>query len=167
MNLDMDISTMVEKHPLDWLESMFAENQWLFERPSRDELLTSMQGTLTDYHMFFLWRTDIHLLNISCRLDVKYVETRKEALYELVARMNEKLWVGHFEIEHSSSAILLRHGLPLFRSQISSQEQLREIIDVALSECERYYPAFQYVIWGNLKPKEAMEMVLMETVGVA
>ncbi len=167
MNLDMQILHNNGEHPLDWLEDMFTENQWFFERPSENELLTSTEGNISHYHIFFQWQTNVKLLNISCRLDAKYVESRKNVLYEMLARVNEKLWIGHFEIEHHSSSLVFRHGLPLYHGNPICKEQLKETIDIMIAECDRYYPAFQYVIWGNLAPKEALDMMLLETAGVA
>ena len=167
MNLEMDVVANQRFHPLDWLESMFCENQWFFERPHENQLLTSMQGKSADYHMLFLWQHNAKLLNLSCCLDVKYVETRKNQLYELLARINEKIWLGHFEIDSTTGTILWRYGLSLPYENASFHEQIKEVIDTALAECERYYSTFQYVIWGNLKPEEAVTMASFETVGVA
>jgi hypothetical protein len=46
-------------------------------------------------------------------------------------------------------------------------EQLEDLMEAALCECERYYPAFQFVIWGGKKPEEAMQAAMLETVGEA
>ncbi|MCH9845203.1 MAG: YbjN domain-containing protein [Alphaproteobacteria bacterium] len=167
MNLDMQILTEPDAHPLDWLETMFTENQWFFERHGENEIFTSIEGDISHYQILFQWQSTIQLLNISCRLDAKYVESRNNVLYEMLARVNERLWVGHFEIEHHSLSLLFRASLPLYDGSPSCQSQLKETLDIMLAECNRYYPAFQYVIWGNLRPKEALQMTLMETAGVA
>jgi hypothetical protein len=41
------------------------------------------------------------------------------------------------------------------------------MVDIALTECERFYPAFQFVTWGGKSPEEAMAAALVETVGEA
>ena len=38
----------------------------------------------------------------------------------------------------------------------ASSEQVEDLVDIAVSECERFYPAFQLVIWGGKPPEEAM-----------
>jgi len=40
-------------------------------------------------------------------------------------------------------------------------------VDIALSESERFYPAFQLVIWGGRTPLQAIEAALLVTVGEA
>ena len=42
-----------------------------------------------------------------------------------------------------------------------------EIIKIAVDECQRFYPAFQYVMWGGKKPVDAINLVMMDTIGQA
>jgi hypothetical protein len=49
----------------------------------------------------------------------------------------------------------------------ASVEQLEDLVDIALSESERYYPAFQLVVWGGRTPLQAIDTALLETVGEA
>ncbi|MGH6959444.1 MAG: YbjN domain-containing protein, partial [Dongiaceae bacterium] len=35
------------------------------------------------------------------------------------------------------------------------------------SECERFFPAFQFVLWGGKSPEEALAAAMLETVGEA
>ena len=46
-------------------------------------------------------------------------------------------------------------------------EHLEDLVDVSVSESDRYYPAFQFVIWGGKTAKEALEAALIEVVGEA
>jgi hypothetical protein len=46
-------------------------------------------------------------------------------------------------------------------------EQLEDLLDVAIQECERHYPAFQFVIWGGRTPEEAMQAAMLEPMGEA
>jgi len=41
------------------------------------------------------------------------------------------------------------------------------LIEIAITECERFYPAFQFVIWGGKSPAEAIAAAMLETVGEA
>jgi hypothetical protein len=46
-------------------------------------------------------------------------------------------------------------------------EQLADLLDITISECERFYPAFQYVIWGGKSPEEAVQAAIIDPVGEA
>ena len=44
---------------------------------------------------------------------------------------------------------------------------MEDLVDIAITESERFYPAFQYVVWGGKSPQEAMASSILETVGEA
>jgi hypothetical protein len=48
-----------------------------------------------------------------------------------------------------------------------SFEQAESIAEAALEECERFYPVFQFVLWGGKSPGEAISAALIETAGEA
>ena len=37
----------------------------------------------------------------------------------------------------------------------------------AVTSCDQFFPAFQYVLWANKSPSEALEAVLFNTQGEA
>ena len=41
------------------------------------------------------------------------------------------------------------------------------LVESAIEECERFYPVFQFVLWGGKSPAEAMAAALIETLGEA
>ena len=41
------------------------------------------------------------------------------------------------------------------------------ISEAALEECERFYPVFQFVLWGGKSPREAISAALIDTHGEA
>ena len=49
----------------------------------------------------------------------------------------------------------------------ASTEQVEDLVDIALSECERFYPAFQLVVWGGKTPDEAMAAAMIDPIGEA
>ena len=44
---------------------------------------------------------------------------------------------------------------------------MEDLVEVCLTECERFFPAFQFVIWGGKTPAEAMQAALIDVVGEA
>ena len=48
-----------------------------------------------------------------------------------------------------------------------SLEQAEAIAAAAVEECERFYPVFQFVLWGGKSPGEAIAAALIDTHGEA
>ena len=63
--------------------------------------------------------------------------------------------------------VLYRHTVLLRGLRGASVEQLEDLVDAAVNECERFYPALQMVVWGGRSVDEALSAALMETVGEA
>ena len=45
--------------------------------------------------------------------------------------------------------------------------QAQALIENAVDECDRFYPAFQFVLWGNKSPADALEAAMIDAVGEA
>jgi len=49
----------------------------------------------------------------------------------------------------------------------ASAESLEDMVDIAITECERFFPAFQFVLWGGKAPTDALQAAMLECVGEA
>ena len=120
-----------------------------------------------DYRLFFVWQGAVSAMQFSCQFDMKVQSPRRTQLNDLLAEVNTKMWLGHFDLCSEESAPMFRHTILLRGTGGVAVEQLEDLMEAALCECERYYPAFQFVIWGGKRPEEAMQAAMLETVGEA
>ena len=163
---DMHRRTATRVHnPMDMIEETVATKDWVYDRRCATELAVEAPGTWCDYGMFFAWSNDLNALHFSCALDMRVQLKLMSHVYELLAKLNERLWMGHF-------AIWVEEGIPMFRHTLRltgrpDAETLEELMELAMSECERYYPAFQFVIWGGRTASDAIASSLLDTVGEA
>jgi len=110
-------------------------------------------------------RDQRHALHL--RLRPEGAVAAAKALFELLALANERLWIGHFGMDPDDGMPLFRHSVLLRGAPGASAESLEDMIDIAITECERFYPAFQFVLWGGKTPTEALEAAMLECVGEA
>jgi hypothetical protein len=45
--------------------------------------------------------------------------------------------------------------------------QAQTEIEAAVDECDRFYPAFQFLLWGDKTPAEALASALVDAAGEA
>ncbi|HEX4262229.1 MAG TPA: YbjN domain-containing protein [Acetobacteraceae bacterium] len=154
-------------NPLDLLEQIAAANEWAFDRRNESEMAAEAPGKWCDYGLYFSWSNEISAMHFTCAFDLKVPARRRTALYELLALANEKLWIGHFGLDGDDGTPLFRHAVLLRGAPGASAESLEDMVDIAITECERFYPAFQFVLWGGKSPKEAMDAAMLECVGEA
>ena len=152
--------------PIDMLEAYYAAHGWEHERHD-DEIVATVKGSWTTYELRALWREDDSVLQFLAFPDIKVTDDRRGGVYEAIGLVNEQLWIGHFELWSSSGILLYRHAAMLPEEPVLTIDQAEMMIDAAIDECERFYPVFQFVLWGGKTPAEALAAALIETHGEA
>ena len=158
-----------ERHgnPVDTIEQLATINDWAFERSADDEITISVTGQWCDYHISFSWMEDVEALHLACGFDLKVAEPRQMEVMRLLALVNEQLWMGHFDLWNKEGVVIFRQSLLLAGGAEATTEQLEGLFANALDASERYYQAFQFVVWAGKKADEALDLVLFETAGEA
>jgi len=167
MDLDMDADPDRPSNPLDLFERLASLNDWTFDRDSEDELSVAVTGGWSDYHVAITWLAEVEALHIACAFDLKVPERRRGEVLQLVSLVNEQLWLGHFDLWSSESVVMYRHALLLSGGAEPTEEQAAALVRSAVEACERYYQAFQFVVWAGKTAKEGMEGAILETAGEA
>ena len=162
-----ELNMMRDEHPVDIVERVAAINQWSFERPDADEISIEITGGWTDYRAGFTWIEDVEALHLACAFDLKVPEGRRTEVLKLISHINEQLWVGHFDLWSSENVVMFRHSLLLSGNSMASSEQCEGLLNLAVTACERYYQAFQFVVWAGKTAREALSCAMFDTVGQA
>lgn len=154
-------------NPLDVAEQVVAANEWAFDRRSESDLAAEAQGKWCDYGLYFCWSNEISVLHLSVAFDMKAPNKRRKAMHELLAKANERLWIGHFGMDEETNMPVYRHAMLLRGVPMAASESIEDLIDIAITECERFFPAFQFVLWGGKNADEALDAAMLECVGEA
>lgn len=153
-------------NPIDLLEQLAYAHDWTCERTGDDELTLIVAGTWTDYHVSLNWREDLEALHLACAFDFRVPEARLTEMYRLVCTINEQLWLGHFDLWTQDGLVMFRHAL-LLNGAVPTTRQCEAMLRAALEGCERYYQAFQFVVWAGKESREALVSTMFETEGQA
>ena len=132
-------------NPLDGIEEIMMNNDWVFSRPFDDQLTVQVSGKMGVYDMVFLWQDDYSAMQFMCMPDVTVTDDKAEQTIKAMHEMNQNLWLGHFDLEKSGNSFRPRFKHTcLFRGMVETSgiEIIEDLIDIALSECERYYTTF-------------------------
>ena len=168
MNMDEYDAERDASAPIEMLESYYAAHGWSYERSADDEIIAQVKGSWTEYELRGVWRDEDNVLQFLALPDIKVTEDKRAAIYETIGLVNEQLWLGHFELWSTSGILLFRHAALLDGEEPSmSLAHAESIIESAIDECERYYPVFQFVLWGGKSPRDAIAAALIETQGEA
>ena len=154
------------RNPVDLVEQIAHRSDWSCDRASDDELTMVVAGSWTEYHVSLNWREDLETLHIACAFEFKVPDARIMEIYRLVGQINEQLWLGHFDVWRQEGLIMYSHGLML-NGTLATTGQCDALLKAALEACERYFQAFQYVVWAGKQSREALVSSMFETEGQA
>ena len=156
-----------ESAPMDMLSALFEARGWSHEVNSDEEVSAEYKGSWTSYQIRAVWREEDNSLQVIILPDVTVPAEKRDDIYKALGLINEQLWIGHFDVWSSNGILLFRHGSLLPPNGMLGIDQAQTIIDVAIDECERFYPVFQFIIWGDKSPEDAIAAALIETHGEA
>jgi hypothetical protein len=154
-------------NPLDVVERIAAINDWSFERAGDDEITMLVGGKWSDYQVSFTWMHNIEALHLACAFDMKVPERRRGEVQQLIAMVNEQLWIGHFDLWMQDGLVMFRHALVLAGGVEATSMQCQALLSSALESSEGYFPAFQFVVWAGKTARTALDAAMFETSGEA
>jgi hypothetical protein len=163
----IEVGEQQRVNPLDVVERVAGSNGWAFERAGEDEITLLVTGKWSDYQVSYTWMFDIEALHLACAFELKVPERCRSEVQQLISMINEQLWVGHFDLWPQDGLVMYRHALVLAGGVEASGRQCETLLGTALDCCERYFPAFQFVVWAGKPAREALDAAMFETQGQA
>jgi hypothetical protein len=159
--------TLIALDPLDVVERVLAAENLSFDRTDDGDLAFALTGDWRDFELWFAWRPEADCLQICLSVDMKAAAGPRADAYALINLINQRVWLGHFEVWADDGEIVFRHALSLPDGERPSMAQTASMIDAAMEAADRFYPAFDFLINGGKTPEEAMAACMFETMGSA
>jgi hypothetical protein len=154
-------------NPLDRVERIAETYDWAFSRTGASEVTMQIAGGWTDMSVSLNWRDDFEILHAAVSLEMKVPSPRRDEVAKLIARINEQLLIGHFDLWHADGSLLFRNSLLLTGNAEANDAQCEALIRFAVETCERYFPAVQFVVWAGQNAAGALEAAMIDTWGEA
>ncbi|MBL8563921.1 MAG: YbjN domain-containing protein [Gemmobacter sp.] len=167
MSLAEDLFFTDDLHPIDLVETLAADHQWEFDRVTDNQIAMAVEGLWRSYAITLAWSPQDETLRLICTFEMEPPEARLPALYDVLNRCNDQVWAGAFTYWAEQKLMVWRYGLSLAGGAVAGPAQLNHMISEAISGCERFYPAFQLVAWGERAPADAMGVAISEAWGRA
>lgn len=162
----MDIDN-IPLNPIDIVEDVIYEKKWSFSRADDYELVADIASKLCQYRLYFTWSEKVKAMSFTITFDLKFPQSQLFKAYELIGLINEKLWIGHFDITSKNGIPAFRHTLLSSSDNDFLHKKLEDLVDIAIYECEKYYPSFQQVLFDDLQPSKSLVFANFEVIGTA
>ncbi|KPA20924.1 hypothetical protein shim_28400 [Shimia sp. SK013] len=154
-------------HPIDIVEHIATHYDWNFDRIADDQIAMAVEGQWKTYSITLAWSAYDETLRLVCSFENEPPEEKLPQLFEALNAVNDECWAGAFTYWQKQQLMIYRYGLVLTGGQVASPEQIDTLIRLAVEACERFYPAFQLVVWGDRKVEDAMQVAIAEAYGRA
>jgi len=159
--------TLMAMDPLDVVEHVLTAENLTFDRTEDGDLAFALAGDWKDYELWFAWRPEADCLQLCLSLDLRAPKSSRVPAYELLSLINQRVWLGHFELWAEDGEVVFRHSMSLPGGERPTLAQAASMIDAAVEAADRFYPAFDFLLNGGKSPEDAMAACMFETVGHA
>ncbi|WP_373505598.1 YbjN domain-containing protein [Aestuariivirga sp.] len=154
-------------NPLDRVERIAEAYDWAFSRTNPAEVTMEVAGGWSNMTVSLNWRDEFEILHVAVSLEMKVPPARRDEAAKLLARVNEHLLVGHFDLWHSDGSLVFRNTLLLSGGADVNDAQCEGLIRFAVETCDRYFPAVQFVVWAGQNAADALDAAMIDTMGEA
>ena len=102
--------TLMAFDPLDVVEHVLTAENLTFDRTEDGDLAFALAGDWKDYELWFAWRPEGDTLQLCLSMDLTVPRAQRLTAHELIATINPRVWLGHFELWEEGE-IIFRHAM--------------------------------------------------------
>lgn len=153
---------------LESVEEYLSAQNWRFMRPSDEEIYVELKGAIGAYKLFFLWDDHTASLQLCCEMDVSCKAEAALSLYRMLADINTKMWLGHFDLTTEADTITpcFRYtGLYRGMSESAAGQMVDDLIQLAVTECDRTRHAFAMMSGQQESDSAMLQLALAAPAG--
>ena len=163
----MQIQEMDDLHPIDLVQSLAQTHDWVFERTHENQIAVVVEGLWQQYAISLIWSDTHETLRLVCSFEFSPPSAKLPALYETLNLANDGCWSGAFAYWQDQQVMAFLYALNLAGGAVASPQQVDNMVSASVAACEKLYPAFQLVSWGEDSPRKAMLAAINEAHGRA
>lgn len=153
--------------PIELVTRFVTNQDWLLQRRGENAVLVEVPGKWCDYQLAVTWQHNEEAMQVTCRIDVQFDEGRFGEIALLAALLNQQIFMGHLALDIVTGELELRHTLPLRGAGGATPEQIEDVVDIMLGECEHCFPPIYQVAEGQLAANDAAAGAFFATEGEA
>ena len=157
-----------DNNPVNMVEEFVQSKGWGFSRYDDCTLNIALPGQKTKFDVSIEWQEEFSALLIACSLPLEIAEANYEMAVQALEKINQNLWLGHFDLSNQNKFPTFRHTLLLRMIPTGiAIDLVADIFDIATAECNRFYTTFQLAQAGDVRLHDDLSAAVFETIGEA
>jgi hypothetical protein len=161
------ISADTPDRAMEIVEQTLLAADWACERSEEGVIHCASTTRWGEFGGMFAWRDEPASLTFSLTLDLRAPAGKHAAVSELLRKINERLWLGHFDYWTEEGVAVFRHTIPMLDRIAPDPGEVAAVLAAALDAADQFLPAFNFVVWAGKSADEAVAAVVFDTLGEA
>jgi hypothetical protein len=153
--------------PIDLVTRFVVTHDWLLQSRGENAVLVEVPGKWCDYQLAVIWRDDESAMQVSCRIDLQIAPMLYGETALLASLLNKQIFIGHLGLDVATGELEMRYTLALRGAGGATPEQIEDVVDIMLGECEHCYPAIFQVAHNGALATDAADFSMFTTEGEA
>lgn len=163
---DMDLLEDIS-NPLDSVEEVLIGNDWVFDRPNESEIVVHASSQRSQYRMTFVWQEECSAMQFFCEMEEIMPKKRMDMAMRALKTINERLWLGHFDIPDETRTPVFRYTCLFRGNQSSGIEHVEDMVEIGMSECERFHNVFALLSTAPTLTDDVIALAMADHGGAA
>jgi len=157
-----------DNNPIDMVAELAEAKGWTFSRYDDTAIQLALPGQKAKFDVNMEWQEEFSALLIACSLPLEITEANYEMAALALEKINQNLWLGHFDMSNKGKYPTFRHTLLLRMIPTGiAVDLVADIFEIAMAECNRFYTTFQLAQAGDVRLHEDLSAAVFETIGEA
>ena len=167
MSFDNQKKILSKNNPIDFIEEYVLNYEIEKVRDSRDEIIIFSKGVWRNYDISFKWDNKRKIIEIITYFEMSKKNRINKSIYSLISGINKKATVGFFNYCTELNAVFFSYKISIKGQDFISVEQIKNFINIVISECDRFFPVFFVFFYKKQDPIHALDIALLDTIGEA
>ena len=167
MSFDNQKKILNKNNPIDFIEEYVLNYEIEKVRDSRDEIIIFSKGVWRNYDISFRWDNKKKIIEIITYFDMSKKNRINKSIYSLISNVNKRATVGFFNYRTELNTIFFSYKVSIKGQDFISVEQIKNFINIVISECDRFFPVFFVFFYKKQDPIHALDIALIDTIGEA
>ncbi|MBI3440271.1 MAG: YbjN domain-containing protein [Proteobacteria bacterium] len=157
-----------DNNPLDMVEELATTKGWSCVRSEEAVLTITLPGQKSTFELSMEWQEEFSALLIACSIPLEISEANYEIAVQALEKINQNLWLGHFDLSYKGKYPTFRHTLMLRVIPAGvAVDIIADIFEIATAECNRFYTTFRLAHEGDMRLHDDLNAAIFETIGEA
>ena len=154
-------------NPIELVARFVVKQDWFLKQTHADGVVVDVPGHWGQYQLRVDWQEDLQVLRVNVMLDLLFDDVPTVHLKTLLSDLNDHLFLGHFRLSSDEREVQLYYVLSLRGAGGATPEQIEDVVDILLGQCEQAAPGFAQLVFAPDRQALSADLIMVPVAGQA